>query len=131
MVHAALFEFAVPLGSAIAAQPLSVAPSAVKATLPVGALPVTVAVNVTLLPAVAGLSELARDMVVAARLLGPNVTASMKVVLSLESVPVKAMVWVPVVGTENGMLKVAKLVLAGKITLPICAPSTLTCTGWM
>ena len=42
-----------------AAQPLRAVPPSVKATLPVGALPVTVAVKVTLLPTTAGLAELA------------------------------------------------------------------------
>src|SRR6266704_3631213 len=44
VLQLAVFELAVPLGSATAAQPLRVVLSAVKATLPVGALPVTVAV---------------------------------------------------------------------------------------
>ncbi len=43
-------------------------PSAVKATLPVGALPVTVAVKVTLAPTADGLAELARLVVLAALL---------------------------------------------------------------
>ena len=46
--------------SATALQPLMVVPSAVKLTPPVGALPVTVAVNVTATPATAGLAELAK-----------------------------------------------------------------------
>ena len=51
--------------SATALQPLSeVLPSAVKLTLPVGLLPVTVAVKVTLAPAVAGFSELESVVVV-------------------------------------------------------------------
>ena len=40
----------VPAGRATALQPASVEPSALKATLPVGALPETVAVNVTFAP---------------------------------------------------------------------------------
>ena len=40
-------------------------PSAVKATLPVGALPVTVAVKVTFAPTADGLAELARLVVLA------------------------------------------------------------------
>src|SRR5208282_3703176 len=51
--------------SAAAPQPLSVVPSAVNPTLPVGALPVTVAVNVTLAPKVEGVNEVATAVVVA------------------------------------------------------------------
>src|SRR5271170_4717062 len=54
---------ALPAGSATAPQPVSVLPPAVKATLPVGALPATVAVNVTLAPTVDGLSELTNVVV--------------------------------------------------------------------
>jgi hypothetical protein len=50
---------------ATVAQPLSVAPSAVKLTLPVGALPVTAAVRVTLAPTRDGLPELASVVVLA------------------------------------------------------------------
>ena len=63
VLQVAVFELAVPVGSATALQPLSVVPSAVKATLPVGALPVTVAVKVTFAPTAAGLAELARLVV--------------------------------------------------------------------
>ena len=48
-----------------AAQPIGLPPS-VKLTLPVGAFPVTVAVNVTIAPTVAGLAELATEVVEAA-----------------------------------------------------------------
>src|SRR5271169_1701975 len=65
VLQVALFELALPVGRATAPQPLSVVPSAVKPTLPVGALPVTVAVKVTLPPTVDGLSELARLVVLA------------------------------------------------------------------
>jgi hypothetical protein len=51
------------LASATALQPLSEVPPSVKPTVPVGAVPVTVAVIVTLAPAVAGLAELARLVV--------------------------------------------------------------------
>jgi hypothetical protein len=44
--------------TAEAAQPLIDVPPSLKFTLPVGAAPVTVAVNVTLAPTVDGLSEL-------------------------------------------------------------------------
>src|ERR1022692_120349 len=49
--------------SATAAQPAMVVPASEKLTAPVGALPVTVAVKVTLAPAFAGLAELARPVV--------------------------------------------------------------------
>ena len=65
MLQVAVFELAVPVGSATALQPLSVVPSALKATLPVGALPVTVAVKVTFAPTADGLAELARLVVLA------------------------------------------------------------------
>ena len=51
-------QAALPLLSGTALQPLNVVPSLVKLTLPVGLLPVTVAVKVTLAPAVAGFCEL-------------------------------------------------------------------------
>src|SRR5271167_513435 len=112
VLQVALLLLALPAGSATAAQPLSVVPSAVKATLPVGALPATVAVKVTLAPTVDGLAELVSIAVVATRLLAVSVTASMKVVLSPAAVPAKVRVCVPVVATENAMLKLLKLVLA-------------------
>ena len=49
---------------ATAAQPASAEPLSGKLTLPVGALPVTVATNVTLVPTAAGLAELNSDVVV-------------------------------------------------------------------
>ena len=52
-------------------------PSAVKATLPVGALPVTVAVKVTFAPKAAGLDELARLVVLAVLLLTTCDTAAL------------------------------------------------------
>ncbi len=53
--------------SATAEQPAIDAPPSVKLTLPVGAVPVTVAVNVTLAPDVDGFSELTSVVVVGAR----------------------------------------------------------------
>ncbi|HEY2419679.1 MAG TPA: hypothetical protein VGH84_17315 [Steroidobacteraceae bacterium] len=52
--------------SATELQPLSVVPRSAKATLPVGAVPLTVAVNVTGTPAADGLAELRSVVVVAA-----------------------------------------------------------------
>src|SRR2546427_4407273 len=115
----AVLTFALPAGSATAPQPASVLPSAVKPTLPVGALPVTVAVKVTFAPTVDGLSELVSVVVVGVPVPVVNVTLSMKVVLSLGSVPVNMSVCAPVVATENGMLNALKLLLAGDTRLPI------------
>ena len=44
---------------------------------------------------------------------------SIKVDVSLATVPVKVMVWAPLLETENGILKMPKLVLAGDTVLPI------------
>ena len=52
--------------SALAPHPVIVVPPLVKLTLPVGATPVTVAVNVTLAPKRDGFEELARLVVVVA-----------------------------------------------------------------
>ena len=51
--------------SPTAVQPLIELAPSLKFTLPVGALPLTVAVKVTLLPAVEGVSEVARPVVLA------------------------------------------------------------------
>src|SRR5438552_13889452 len=64
VLQVAVLVLALPAGSATAPQPLSVMPSAVKPTLPGGALPVTVAVKVTLAPTSDGLAELARVVIV-------------------------------------------------------------------
>ena len=58
VVHAAVRELPLPL-NANAEQPEIDVPPSWKLTLPVGALPVTVAVNVTPVPTVDGLCELA------------------------------------------------------------------------
>ena len=123
-----LLALALPVGNATAPQPLIVVPSAVKPTLPVGALPFTVAVKVTLAPTNDGLPEVA-SVVVEATPAVVSVTLSMTLVVSLGSVPVKAMVCAPVLDTENGMLKLPKLALAGDTRPPICVPSTLTMIG--
>ena len=68
VLQAAVLALALPVGSATAAQPVSGVPSAVKATLPVGATPLTVAVKVTFAPAVDGLSELTNAVVLVALL---------------------------------------------------------------
>ena len=128
VLQVTVFAFALPVGSGTALQLLSVVPSDVKTTVPVGALPFTVAVKTTLAPTKDGLPELA-SVVVDATLAAVNVTLSIKVVLSLATVPVKVMVCAPLVDTENGMLKLLKLVLAGDTGLPIGAPSMATWIG--
>ena len=57
VAHAAVLELPEPL-SATAPQPVIVEPPSVKFTVPVGLVPVTVTVNVTLEPNAAGLLEL-------------------------------------------------------------------------
>ncbi len=57
VVHAAVRLLPLP-ASAIALQPAIEAPPSLKLTLPVGLLPTTVAVKVTLVPAVDGFFEL-------------------------------------------------------------------------
>ena len=111
-----------------APQPLIVAPSAVNPTLPVGALPATTAVNDPRARASDGLPELV-SVVVDATLAVLSVTLSMKVVLSVLSVPVNAMVCAPVVVIEIGILTLLKLALAGDSPLPSATPSTLTWIG--
>jgi hypothetical protein len=69
VLQVTILELLEPAGNVTAPQPLSVVPSAVKATLPVGALPLTVAVKVTLAPANDGLPELARLVLLAVGLL--------------------------------------------------------------
>ena len=69
VLQVAVFELALPLGRATAPQPLSGLLSAVKPTLPVGALPATVAVNVTLAPTSDGSAELVSMVVLVALLL--------------------------------------------------------------
>ena len=59
LLHVAVLLFAAPAGSATALQPEIALPPSVNATLPVGAVPVTVAVKVTLLPTTDGFAELA------------------------------------------------------------------------
>ena len=59
VLHVAVLLFAALAGSATAPQPAMVLPPSVNATLPVGAVPVTVAVKVTLVPTTDGFAELA------------------------------------------------------------------------
>ena len=63
MAHAAVRELPVP-ASATALQPEIEVPPSVKFIVPVGLVPATVAVKVTLAPAVDGLTELASVVVV-------------------------------------------------------------------
>ena len=62
--HAAVRVLPLPIRATVA-QPLIEAPPSLKLTLPVGAKPVTDAVNVTLAPTVDGLPELERVVDVA------------------------------------------------------------------
>ena len=76
LLHVAVLELAEPAGSATAPQPVIVLPPSVKATLPVGALPVTVAVKLTLAPTSDGLAELDNEVP-----LGAVLTTCARVVL--------------------------------------------------
>ena len=63
VLHAAVLLLPLP-ASAMALQPLIELPPSLKLTLPVGLLPATVAVKVTLVPTVDGFFELASVVVV-------------------------------------------------------------------
>jgi hypothetical protein len=69
VLQVAVLELVAPAGKATAAQPLIVLTPSLKPTVPVGALPVTVAVKVTLAPTMDGLAALARLVVLATLLL--------------------------------------------------------------
>ncbi len=58
VLQVAVLLLAAPAGNATALQPPIALPPSVKATLPVGAVPVTVAVNVTMAPISDGVPEL-------------------------------------------------------------------------
>jgi hypothetical protein len=130
-VSAAVVQVAFAATTPCAVQMAMALPLSVKPTVPVGALPVIVAVKVTLAPGAEGFAELVSAVEVAG-LLEEDVseTASMKVDMSaLATVPAKVMVCAPVVATENGMLNAVKLVLGGVTRLPIWVPSMLTLMG--
>ena len=63
VLQVAVFTLGAPAGSATAPQLLTVVPLSVKARVPVGDEPETVAVNVTFAPAIDGFTELARLVV--------------------------------------------------------------------
>ena len=65
VLHAAVRELPVPI-SAAGEHPVSPVPASLKMTLPLGNVPATVAVKVTLVPAVDGFDELASAVVVGA-----------------------------------------------------------------
>jgi hypothetical protein len=67
VLQAAVLLLPVPLSATVAQLAIELPPS-VKLTVPVGLLPVTVAVNATLVPTVAGLAELTSVVVVGCRL---------------------------------------------------------------
>jgi hypothetical protein len=79
--HCAVLVLPLPL-RATAAQPLIVLPPSVKATVPVGALPLTVAVNVTLVLTTDGFAELANAV-----LLVPLLTACESALLLEAALP--------------------------------------------
>ena len=62
MVTAAVHTAVVPL-TATALQPANAVPASVKATLPLGVVALTVAVNVTVCPPLPGLAEVDSDVV--------------------------------------------------------------------
>ena len=90
VLHVVILLLAVPVGRATAVQPARVLPSAVKVTLPVGALPLTVAVNVTFAPRTDGLPEPVRPVVLAA-CPPPMLT----VTLSALEVALLTVTWIP------------------------------------
>ena len=59
LLQVAVLVLVAPVGSVTALQPEIAAPPSVKAAVPVGAVPVTVAVKVTLVPSIDGSAELA------------------------------------------------------------------------
>src|ERR1051326_1757084 len=65
VLHVAVFVLPLPL-SATALQPVRELPPSVKFTLPVGVVPVTVAVKVTFVPTVAGVDDVASVVVLGA-----------------------------------------------------------------
>ena len=69
VLQVASFALAEPAGRATALQPEIALPPSVNATVPVGAVPLTVAVKVTFAPTVDGLAELASVVLVDALLL--------------------------------------------------------------
>jgi hypothetical protein len=83
VLQVAVRELPAPANGAVA-QPAMEVPPSLKSTLPVGATPVTVAVNVTLAPAVDGLSELVRVVVVGT---GATLTTCDNVLLVDELLP--------------------------------------------
>src|SRR5262245_55471438 len=91
LVQAAVLELPEP-ETATDPQPGIVLPPLVNVTTPVGFDPVTVAVKVTLLFIRDGFLELTRLVDAGAALPGVSATASMKVVLSLASVPANPIV---------------------------------------
>ena len=78
MEQVALFVLPLPL-RATALQPLNGLPFAVNPTVPVGLLPVTVALKATLVPCIAGLAELTRVVLLAGKPVGapPHASISM------------------------------------------------------
>ena len=116
----AVLVLARPAGSTTPLQPLKDIPSEVNATVPLGAEPATVAVNVTFAPTSDGFVELARTVVLATVLLTTCDSAELVELVFEASPPYEAtMVWMP--AASELVLQVAVLVLevpAGSATAP-------------
>src|SRR5262249_31804207 len=91
VVHCAVLVLPLPL-RATAAQPVIELPPSVKFTDPVGLLPLTVAVKVTLTPTVDGLSELASVVVVGDR---PTQDGNRNEPMRVCQLPALPLVWLP------------------------------------
>ena len=120
--------------SAIAEQPLIDVPPSLKLTVPVGALPLTVPVNVTLVPTVEGVSDVAMLVVLvvpftvcdSALLLDPAFTASPLYVATMLCVPaVRALVThaavraLPLPETATAEHPLIELPPSLKLTVPV------------
>jgi len=107
-VHVAVSALPLPT-RAIVPQPGMVAPPSENATVPVGAVPVTVAVKVTLTPALDGLAELVRPVVEAA--LFTTCESAALVDAALPASPAYAATMLCVVALNADVLQVAVRVL--------------------
>ncbi len=102
--------FTAPAGNATALQPLIATPPSANVTLPVGAVPATVAVNVTAAPTSDGLPEVVSDVLLAALF-----TVCVSVLLVEPALPpsppyVATMLWAPTLRLL--VLQIAVLLLA-------------------
>src|SRR4051812_41217687 len=111
--HVAVRLLPVPLGAA-ALQPLIDTPPSVKLTLPVGLVPVTVAVNVTVLPTAAGVPDVASVVVVAGKLAAATPQASISVMREY---------WTNAFVT---LMRIRSVVKAAKVTVRLTSVLPLT-----